>query len=357
MKKPAELKILEIGQFCHVKRALPAQTTSIFTGENWAEIEGIDSRAFDLKLLPWLRRGIRRGEWDLVVCHVPVRPVWDRKHGIGIALKGLLRRLVHTRTLGTRLLPARGPTPLVMLDFNDEPWIPGHAFAPLDHAVLYFKRELPTDFAKAFLDQSSSLRTHPDAMSSLFVARNLTKLHPMSAPIPEEVVRMALETQTQKQMDVFFAGSINSTIRAAGLSVLKALQAEGLRIDIAEGGLSKSEYLARCARAWLTWSPEGYGWECFRHYEASLCLSVPVLSPPGIFRHQPLREGEHAIYYTAEGDGLRNAMTKALSTRLRLEAMALAARDHVLRHHTLARAVDHILTTALAKIETRAAPQ
>jgi hypothetical protein len=357
MKSPADLKILEIGQFCHVKRALPAQTTAIFTGENWAECEGLDHRAFDLKLLPWLRRDILRGAWDLVVCHVPVRPVWDRKHGFGGAAKGLLRRLVHTRTLGTHLLPASGPTPLVMLDFNDEPWIPGHAFALLDHAILYFKRELPTDFAKAFLDQSPSLRTHSDALSSPFVARNLTKLRPMSAPIPEEVVRMALETQTQKQTDVFFVGSINSTVRAAGLSALKALRAEGMRIDIAEGGLSKHEYLARCARAWLTWSPEGYGWECFRHYEASLCLSVPVLSPPGIFRHQPLREGEHAIYYTAEGDGLRSAVTKGLSAKLRLEAMALAARDHVLRHHTLGRAVDHILATALAEIETAAGPQ
>ncbi len=357
MTSSAELKILEIGQFCHMKRVLPAQTTLIFTGENWAECEGLDHRAFDFTLLPWLRRSVLRGDWDMAVCHVPVRPVWDRKHGLGIALKGLLRRFIHTRTLGTHLLPVRGPTPIVMLDFNDEPWVPGHAFAHLDHAILYFKRELPTDLAKAFLDQSPVLRTHPDAMSSSFVQRNLPKLRPMSAPIPEEVVRMALETKTQKETDVFFVGSVNSTIRAAGLRVLKALQAEGYRIDIAEGGLSRREYLARCARAWLTWSPEGYGWECFRHYEASLCLSVPVLSPPGIFRHHPLREGEHAIYYSVEGDDLRRAVTKALASRLSLEAMALAAREHVLRHHTLPKAVDHILDTVLSEIDARARPQ
>jgi hypothetical protein len=357
MTVPAGLRILEIGQFCHVKRALPAQTTSIFTGENWAECEGLDCRAFDFKLLPWLRRSVLRGDWDIVICHVPVWPVWDQKHGLSIALRGLLRRFIHSRTLGTHLLPVRGASPLVLLDFNDEPWVPGHALTLLDRAILYFKRELPTDFAKAFLDQSASLRTHPDAMASSFVQRNLSKLRPMSAPIPAEVVQMALETQVRKNMDVFFVGSVNSTIRAAGLPVLRALQAEGLRVDIAEGGLSKQEYLARCARSWLTWSPEGYGWECFRHYEASLCLSVPVLSPPGIFRHYPLREGEHAIYYSAEGDGLRRAVTAALASKLRLEAMALAARDHVLRHHTLPKVVDHILGTALSEIEARARPQ
>ena len=357
MTVPAELKILEIGQFCHVKRALPAQTTSIFTGENWAECDGLDCRVFDFKLLPWLRRGVRRGDWDIVICHVPVRPVWDRKHGLGIALKGLLRRFIHSRTLGTHLLLPSGASPFVLLDFNDEPWIPGHAFGLLDQALLYFKRELPTDFAKAFLDQSPALRTHPDAMSSSFVQRNLVKLRPMSAPIPPEVVQMAMETQARKDRDVFFVGSVNSTIRAAGLPVLRALEAEGVRVDIAEGGLSKQEYLARCARSWLTWSPEGYGWECFRHYEASLCLSVPVLSPPGIFRHHPLREGDHAIYYSAEGDGLRRAVTAALASKLRLEATALAARDHVLRHHTLPKAVDHMLGTALSEIEARARPQ
>ena len=79
-------------------------------------------------------------------------------------------------------------------------------------------------------------------------------------------------------------------------------------VDVCEGGLSKGEYLRRCARAWLTWSPEGYGWECLRHYEASLCLSVPVLSPPGILRHFPLQDRVHAIYYAAEGSGLRDAI-------------------------------------------------
>jgi len=133
------------------------------------------------------------------------------------------------------------------------------------------------------------------------------------------------------------------------------LQGQGLVIDVCEGGLSRSEYLARCARAWLTWSPEGYGWECLRHYEASLCLSVPVLSPPGIARHCPLLDRVHALYYAPEGDGLRTAIVTALADKPALAAMAQAARALVLRHHTHARLIEHMLDAALAEVAAREA--
>jgi hypothetical protein len=136
--------------------------------------------------------------------------------------------------------------------------------------------------------------------------------------------------------------------RARGLEVLRELQREGYRIEIHEGGLPRREYLQRCAKAWLTLSPEGYGWECFRHYEAALCLSVPVLGPPGILRHEPLLAGVHAIYHPAEGDGLRNAVIAALADKPSLTRMSSAARAHVLRHHTHTRVTRHILESALA---------
>jgi hypothetical protein len=354
MKPPATLKILEIGQFCLFKRVLPENTTLIFTGEDWAEVDGFDHKVFDLTLLAWLRRSLAAGAWDIVFCHAPVRPLWDRKHGLLVALVNLLRRFVHTRTLGTYALGGPQTIPLVLLDFNDEPWIPVHALRLLERSVVCFKRELPTDFAKAFLDQAPDLRTHPAVMASPLIRRNIGKLRPISAPVPDDTARMALELSLEKKTDVFFAGSIHSSIRAVGFPVLRSLQAKGYSVDICEGGLSRGDYLTRCARAWLAWSPEGYGWECMRHYEASLCLSVPVLSPPGIFRHQPLLAGEHAIYYEAEGDGLMKAIPAALADKPRLTAMAAAARAHALRHHTHARVVEYMIDVARREIESRA---
>jgi hypothetical protein len=194
-------------------------------------------------------------------------------------------------------------------------------------------------------------------MASPFVSRNLAKLRPISPGVAEATAQRALATSPEKQVDVFFAGSINSSLRARGLPVLRALQAEGYSVDISQGGLLLAEYLARCAKAWLTWSPEGYGWECLRHYEASLCRSVPMLSPPGIYRYQPLRDGEHAFFYAPEGDGLCESIVRALADKSRIMRMAEAAREHVVRHHTHRRIVDHLLDESLAVLTARQAPE
>jgi hypothetical protein len=237
-----------------------------------------------------------------------------------------------------------------MLDYNDEPTIPAHIFPLLDRCCVYFKRELPADHAKAFLDSSAAHRTHRDVMSSPLVTRNLDKLQPVSIAVPETTVRLALATRPDKTTDVFFAGSINSTVRAAGLAQLELLRAAGHAVDVCEGGLPMNDYLPRCARAWLSWSPEGYGWDCFRHYEASLCGSVPVMNQPGIFRYRPLLEHQHAVYYPVEGNGLHDALANALADKPALAAMAHAARAHVLEHHTHARVVEYILDTALDRL-------
>lgn len=209
MKPVADLNILEIGQFCLLKRNLPDQTTMVFTGQDMSQVDGVDCQVFGLNLLPWLLGSLTRGEWDIVFCHAPVHPLWDRKHGLRTAFAGLLHRLLHVRTLGTYALRGRQASPLVLLDFNDEPSIPAHVFQFLERAALCFKRELPTDPAKAFLDSSLKHRTHPEVMSSQFVQRNIGKLRPISAIVSEETARMALETSPGKNVDVFFAGSMN----------------------------------------------------------------------------------------------------------------------------------------------------
>src|SRR5439155_445835 len=82
------------------------------------------------------------------------------------------------------------------------------------------------------------------------------------------------------------------------------------------------EFLERCARAWLVWAPEGFGWDCFRSYEAAVCGSVPLMNRPTIERYQPLIEGVHALYYDVEPGELGRAVMAALADRDRLVAIA-----------------------------------
>jgi glycosyltransferase involved in cell wall biosynthesis len=341
------LRILEIGEFSLFKRALPDQTTLVFTGANPRSLQDLDFRPFGPTMLPGLLRSLKRSEWDIVICFAPERPLLDCRRGLGGLLAAISRALFRFRTLGTYTVRVPHPVPLVVLDYNDMTTVPRPALKLLDRSIAYFKRELPLDPAKALFDVAPRFRTHKRIMASKFLQRNGDKFRPISVAIPEETVRLALATRTEKSVDVFFAGSMHSVVRQRGFEQLKALAQSGCSIDICPGGLSRAEYLERCARAWLTWSPEGFGWECFRHYEASLCLSVPVLSPPTIARYQPLLDGVHAFTYPVEADGLAAVIRRALENKPQLAAMARNAREHVLQHHTHERVCRHILETAL----------
>ncbi len=337
------MKILEVGQFRLFKRVLPEQTTHLYTGEDADEGEAFHwNRAADYV------RGLCVGRWDLMVYFPPVNPLYDARHGHLRALLGLRRRLARVRPLGNLLVRVPSPVPLVVLDFNDEPTVPGHAWSELERCVVWFKRELPLDVAKAFLDTRPQVRHHPAVMQSQFVQRHLHKLQPLSCGVPDETAALIEEMHATRSVpkthDVFFAGGMHSTMRLGARQVLEQLRAEGLAIDLSEQRLPLPAYLERCARAWLTMSPEGYGWECMRHYEASLCGSVPVLSRPAIARYRPL-PAEAAIYYSPDEGELREKIVSALSDKPALERMAAASRKHVQQHFLHSRIVAHILAT------------
>jgi hypothetical protein len=178
----------------------------------------------------------------------------------------------------------------------------------------------------------------------------IAKLRPFSLGLtPERVATIASCTPSEKTADVFFAGLLesSSTVRSEGAKQLEDLRRRGYRIDLARERLSPEDFYRRCARAWLAWSPEGYGWDCFRHYEAALCGTVPVINHPTIHRHAPLEGDVHCIYYGVEGADLTRVIVKSLADKPRLTRMAAAARDHVLRHHTAARLCEHVVATCL----------
>ena len=127
---------------------------------------------------------------------------------------------------------------------------------------------------------------------------------------------------------------------------LLALRERGYRIDIAEGRLSPQDY-RRCAQAWIVWSPEGLGWDCFRHYEALGCGSVPVINQPTIERHRPLVGGVHALFYDPEPGCLTATIEAALADKDRLRTIARAGKAHVLAHHTLEAIGTYVVETTL----------
>jgi len=330
-------RVLEVGESCLFKQTWPETTRLLYAGPDRRAVAGLADRLYS----PTARSP---GAFDITVVYPPLEPPWARD-----TLLRLLRRreVAAMAALGVAAWGMGRPraTPLAVLDMHDESEIPPHRFGLLLACDVYFKRELPADPRKCV---RRAWRSPP-------ILAALDRVRPLSLGLPPHVLD-CVPPPLGKTTDLFFAGASGHApaIRGAGIGQLEALAAQGVRVDLVRERLPIGAFLERCARARLTWSPEGLGWDCFRHYEAAACRSVPVINQPGVRRYQPLRDGEHAFYYPVEGDGLARIVRAALAAPDRLAAMGEAARQHVLAHHTHAALCRHVVQTCLAARQPRA---
>lgn len=234
--------------------------------------------------------------------------------------------------------------PLAVLDYGDRTPILRHNHHLLKRASWYFKRELPVSREELLLGTTPWFGSADSVLRSRLYRDNQHKLIPTSLGIPDERLADVPEGPTEKTTDIFFSGRLNSDIRRLGLHELLELARSGIRIDVPSGPLPRKEFYERCARSWLVWSPEGFGWDCFRHYEAAVCRSVPVINRPRIEWHEPMKEGVHCFFYEPTRGNLTAAVRAALADKERLRTMAEAGREHVLRNHTPKAICEYILT-------------
>jgi hypothetical protein len=345
------LRILEIGDKRLVKNVLPAQTThfSTYFGDASGNDPEHGSFVVSVRTFGRLISAVHDPSLSLIVCHPTyfspldwhwlTRALFDRR-----VLQG---HLPFVQAFGPQALRLPMTAPLAVLDFEDLPLI--NTLVLLKRCCIYFKRELPVDRWKLLLKTAHAGLPTPRFRRSTSYAALLAKVRPISLGIPAGR-EMIFPAAAEKTTDVFFAGLVegSSSVRARGMAELAALRERGIVVDIPQGRLAPEEFYRRCAQAWLTWSPEGLGWDCFRHYEAPACGSVPVINQPIIERHAPLIDGVHAVYYDVEEGGLTHAITAALADKARLQAMAEAGRAHVLAHHSSEAIVRYVIGATLA---------
>ena len=335
-------KILEIGHIPYLHGAFPETTDFYSTWPGKAVCDPARGRNLvSLANLPAIVRRLADPAYDLIAVQPIQYAPWSAR---GLS-RAFLRRSIwrgstpFVRFFGPQLLRGRTAAPVAVMDLEDPFVIDRSNGFLLDKATLYFKRELPSDHWLAFNGTFHWRVPTPRFRSHALQRARISKLRPFPLGVPFPVMERPLPTPlpaAEKTADVFFSGLVqgSSTVRERGLPELLALRAEGVVVDVPEHRLDMDEFMARCARAWLVWSPAGYGWQCFRTSEAALCGSVPLVSRPTIEQYRPLVEGEHAYYYDVEPGGLSRAVRAALSDRNRLVTMAAAARDHVLAWHT-----------------------
>ncbi len=297
------------------------------------------------------RSALNDPKLDLIICHAPVLSPWNHRWWLrSIGSRRFVRGYMPlTSMLAPQLLRIKQRVPIAIVDMEDTPFLRKDDLFLLDACKRWFKRELPIDSWRVFM------RTDHDAMPTRRYrmvrkhGQRIEKFRPMSLGPSISSPGLFPTQPIAKTADLFFAGQIegSSTVRVNGLKQLEKLRNEGFQIDIPMERLPQREFYWRAAAAHLVWSPEGYGWDCFRHYEAPLCWSVPLINQPSIQRHAPLLDRTHAIYYDIEGDGLCVAVREALKQRQHLSKIAADAHAHVTANHTLEAIVHYIIKESM----------
>jgi glycosyltransferase involved in cell wall biosynthesis len=349
---PASARILEIGDFHYVKAQYPERTTLLWTGGRSPLLDR--SQYFDCTAARFLGAiaDVRAGRYDLVVVYMGLRSPWHPRNWLRALAAEPMRPLpALSRVFGVSWLRFVSiPAPLVVLDMNDAFILGRHNFFLLDQADLVFKRELPVDRWHILCHSlHPRLPTRRIRRQRRWQER-LAKIQPIALPSPVIDTGAPRHGEfPEKTTDVFFSGNVaeNSWVRRTGMAELEELARRGIKVDVPAERLPPEEFRRRLARAWLAWSPSGFSWECFRTSEAAQCLSVPVLNYPTVELHRPLVDGRHVIYYNPEPGGLVRAVETALVDKQKLERMAIAAREHVLRYHTPRALVDYVIECGL----------
>jgi hypothetical protein len=303
-------------------------------------------------------REISKGQYDLLIVRSLSRYIHRKDQPLPI---NLLRWVMGKYIVWCAAKAKKRGIPLAVTDVVDEDTIDTRDVPLLETCTCYFKRELPALRYNVLARIKPASHTEPALKSELpRITAMLAKFRPLplgylASMYPEH--RLDREERFQvpiddrhKEYDVFFAGVVHqSYTRMIGLPQLRKLADEGYRILILDKAVPQQEFWDLMSRSYLTWSPEGIGWECYRHYEATLTQSVPLINHPPNQRHRPLLEGRHAFYYDVEDDGLSRAIRAALLDKPKLLAMAKEAREHVLAHHSPVARGTYVIQETLAQ--------
>ncbi len=337
------------------KRAFPNDTTLIWTGERSIVPPEVDSSATPDVMFRAIKQ-IRAGQFDLIA----VSPHLYRHYHPRYWLKSLFRIpwqpwSAITRTYGTDYIRFFSvPVPLIIIDMGDNQSLGIPATKLLDAATIVFKRELPTDRWRVLSGTAHPFLPTRRLRHSKKWQRRINKIHPVNLPQLFPYPDAHTFVGCEKTSDIFFAGELhgNSTVRQAGLHEIARLREMGFKVDCSENRLSKEEFFARMARSWLTWSPEGYGWQCYRHSEAGLVGSIPLINFPTIFQSTPFLDEINCFYYSPEPGGLVRAATKALADKEKLKKIATQARKHCLENYSIEACCQYMLQTTFQKNNT-----
>ena len=320
-------RILEIGRTSCFSQLYPQHTTWVATGPPLTHGKAEPAARLTVATLLSLVHDLRRGAFGLVIL-----PAVDIRYGHDATLaKRLLRRLVAllARNDAIGRISSRwlrlDRAAVAIVDYSDDVRVSYETCALVPGFRAYFKREL---YPRQSLQPGEKYE------------RFNRRVHPVTLPLPDEAAPVPHDPE--KKTDVFFSGGLHGPVREQGVAELHQLAREGYAVDLPAGALSYAEYLQRMCASRIVWSPEGFGWDCYRHYEAAFCGAVPLINRPQDARALPFEDGVQCLYYDPQPGALIAAVKRALQDPSALSQIAGRARELVLARHTRRAVAEYI---------------
>jgi hypothetical protein len=321
------MRVLEISRFGLFKALMPDTTDWVRWGGSLTADEPIQPEKPSLALLARTLSRLRGREFDLIVLPAIHPQHVEDQSRYKLISKAALRGAANVPAVAA-LLQRFGLRCArhVILDIHDDPRLCETTLRLFPHFALYFKRELALDAL-------------PDTPAS-------GKFKPLPLILPNE---RRIPLCHEKDIDLVFAGRLCNDTRKRAIEAARGLAAQRVRVFIPDRPLEYPSFMEVLGRSWLVLSPEGLGWDCYRHYEACLAGSVPLINLPRFQRHLHLEEGRHCFYYDAERDCVATRVLELLADKSRLVRMSEQGRRHVLANHTRS-AIARYMLSELARL-------
>jgi hypothetical protein len=313
-----------------------------------------------------LRRRLRRGEFDLVLCSPVQNTPWlPRYRGLGTRLGNALRFLIYKRgMLDSWWVPwlmarcAGGTVPLAVIDFLDTSFVLPKDFPLLEVATLYYKLNL------YFWPRRSLM-----PLEALFGRRHVTpllpKLRPMTNGVPRRLIPDTVRPMAGRDIDILFTGTTIPNRGPEDPDPFLDLTYNPIRRDIYErcvklkdrfrvfavdGLVPKEEYRELLQRARLVVCTESFGCETYRHNDVAASGAIPLVNWMYATNHLPFEPDVHAIYFSMIGGDFERVVARALADPAKLEAIARAARDLVVNHKERQIFGDYVIREVLSVV-------
>jgi glycosyltransferase involved in cell wall biosynthesis len=320
------MRVLEISRLGLFKGLMPDETEWIRWGTSLTADEPVRPEAPSFELLTRTLSRIRRREFDLIVLPA-IHP--DHVHmqsKIKLMSKTMLRNAAKIPAVASLVhrLVLRG-TRAVIVDVADERHLCATTLKLFPKFALYFKRELDAGEAR-----------EPSVEG---------RVRPIPLILPDE---RRTSPPREKDIDVMFAGNNFNEPRKRAVEEARSLARRGFRVFIPDKPLPYTAFMEALSRAWIVLSPEGEGWDCYRHYESCLAGSVPLINRASYKRHLYLEDGKHCFYYDADRDSVAERVVALLADKPRLSGMAEEGRRYVLANHTRPAVARYILNELAA---------